>query len=69
MNKAPGYKDAIDELESIIEEIESETVDIDVLTTKVKRAAFLIKLCRKNLKKTDLEVKKVLKEFETDMEE
>ena len=69
MSKTPGYKEAIQELETIVEEIENETVDLDLLTSKVKRAAFLIKLCRKNLKKTDVEVKKVLKEFEADMDE
>ncbi|MEW6715621.1 MAG: exodeoxyribonuclease VII small subunit [Nitrospirota bacterium] len=64
MNKTPGYKDSIEELESIVGEIENETVDIDVLAAKVKRATFLIHLCRKRLKKTDSEVKNVLKEFE-----
>ncbi|MBI4698294.1 MAG: exodeoxyribonuclease VII small subunit [Nitrospirae bacterium] len=64
MNEIPGYKDAIEEIESIVAEIENETVDVDVLTEKVKRAAFLIKLCRGRLKTTDDEIKKVLKEFE-----
>jgi len=64
MNSAPGYEDAIKEIESIIEEIEGETVDVDVLAEKVKRAAFLIKLCKERLKKTDVEVKKILEEFE-----
>ena len=69
MKKTPGYSEAIRELEDIVEEIENETVDLDLLTSRVKRAAFLINLCRKNLKKTDVEVKKVLKEFETDGDE
>lgn len=69
MNKTPGYKDSIEELESIVEEIENETVDIDVLTAKVNRATFLIKLCRKRLRKTDSEVRNVLKEFKKEEEE
>ena len=64
MKDAPSYKEAIEEIETIVSDIESETVDVDVLTEKVKRAAFLIKFCRENLKKTDDEIKKVLKEFE-----
>ncbi len=64
MRDKPAYKDAIEEIESIVEEIENETVDVDVLTEKVKRAAFLIKYCKGKLKKTDDEVKKVLKDFE-----
>ncbi len=64
MSNKPAYRDAIDEIESIVEEIENETVDVDVLTEKVKRAAFLIKNCKDKLKRTDNEVKKVLKDFE-----
>jgi exodeoxyribonuclease VII small subunit len=64
MKDNPDYKDAIDEIESIVEEIESEGVDVDVLAEKVKRAAYLIKVCKAKLKKTDDEVKKILKEFE-----
>jgi len=68
MSTDPGYKDALEEIESIVEEIENEAVDIDVLTDRVKRATFLIKLCKTKLKKTDDEVKKVLKEFEAEEE-
>jgi exodeoxyribonuclease VII small subunit len=64
MSDTPAYKDAIEEIESIVNEIENETVDVDVLTEKVKRAAFLIKYCKGKLKKTDDEVKKVLKDFD-----
>ncbi len=64
MNDTPGYKDAIEEIESIVEEIENETIDVDVLTEKVKRATFLIKYCKERLKVTDNEIKKVLKDFE-----
>jgi exodeoxyribonuclease VII small subunit len=64
MNEKPGYKEALEEIESIVEEIENETVDVDVLAEKVKRAAFLIKYCKAKLKTTDSEVKKILKEFE-----
>ncbi|MBI4842831.1 MAG: exodeoxyribonuclease VII small subunit [Nitrospirae bacterium] len=63
MNDTPSYKEAIDEIESIIGEIENEGMDIDALAEKVKRAAYLIKYCKTKLKATDNEVKKVLKEF------
>lgn len=69
MARTPSYKEAIEELEVIVQEIESETVDVDVLTEKVKRATFLIKLCKKRLRETDKEVKKILKEFEEEAEE
>ena len=66
MSDAPEYKEAVEEIEAIVEAIENEAVDVDVLTEKVKRAAFLLKYCIDKLKKTDNEVKKVLKEFEKD---
>jgi exodeoxyribonuclease VII small subunit len=68
MAKTPSYRAAIEELEAIVQEIESETVDVDVLTEKVKRATYLIKLCKKKLRDTDSNVKKILKEFEEEEE-
>jgi exodeoxyribonuclease VII small subunit len=66
MKDAPSYKNAIEEIESIVNEIENESTDIDVLAQKVKRATFLIKLCRKRLQTTDNEIKKTLKEFKNE---
>ncbi len=68
MRDTPGYKEAVEEIESIVSEIEDETVNVDVLAEKVKRATFLIKLCKKRLKTTDNEVKNVLEEFEKEEE-
>jgi exodeoxyribonuclease VII small subunit len=68
MAKTPSYREAIEELEAIVQEIENETVDVDVLTEKVKRATYLIKLCKKKLRETDDNIKKILKEFEEEEE-
>jgi exodeoxyribonuclease VII small subunit len=68
MSDDPSYQEAIEEIESIVEKIENETVDVDVLTEKVKRATFLIKYCKAKLKRTDEEVKGILKEFEKEGE-
>ncbi|MEK7308224.1 MAG: exodeoxyribonuclease VII small subunit [Nitrospirota bacterium] len=68
MKDTSSYKAAIEELESIVGEIENESVDVDVLAQKVKRATFLINLCRKKLKTTDNEIKRILKEFEKEDE-
>ena len=59
------YSTAAAELEDILEEIESGSVDMDVLTEKVERAAHLIKLCRERLSGTELKVTKVLEALET----
>ena len=59
-----SYKDAVEELESILHEIETGETDIDVLSEKVKRALFLIQSCRARLKHTDDEVRKLIAGFE-----
>jgi len=67
--KEQGYAKAMEELEAIIEEIESESIDVDVLTEKVKRASQLIGLCRGKLRDTEGEVRKVLEGLEQEVSE
>ena len=62
--KQMSYSRALSELEKIVSEIESEETDLDVLSEKVKRAAYLIKFCRARLRSTEEEVKKALSEIE-----
>jgi exodeoxyribonuclease VII small subunit len=63
MNDQPAYSEAVSELEQILTEIESGDTDIDILSEKVKRALYLIRLCKARLKHTDDEVKKIMQEF------
>ena len=44
-NEPAGYAEAIAEVEAILRELDSGTVDVDVLTVKVARAAELIEWC------------------------
>jgi exodeoxyribonuclease VII small subunit len=57
------YQQAIEELESIVREIENETIGMDDLSEKVKRAAELVSYCRKVLNSTETEVQNILKEL------
>ncbi len=66
--KAIQYSEAIEELNSILEGLESERIDVDEVALKVKRAVELIRFCREKIAKTELEVKKIVKEFEEDKE-
>ncbi|MEO6694801.1 MAG: exodeoxyribonuclease VII small subunit [Ignavibacteria bacterium] len=59
------YAKAEEELNLILQEIETESVDIDDLTIKIKRACELLQYCNAKLKSTDEEVKKILKDFES----
>lgn len=58
-----GYAAASDELEQILQDIESGEIDLDVLTDKVERAAALLAVCRQKLAATETKVKKVTAEL------
>jgi len=64
--KVIKYNEAVSELSTILEDLESERVDVDELTIRVKRAVELIKLCREKIEETELEVRKIVKEFDKD---
>ena len=53
-------QEALKELEQIVSRMENNEVGIDEMTTQLKRAKQLIKLCRDRLTKTDEEIKKML---------
>lgn len=59
------YKEAAEELNSILESLESDAVDVDEVSIKVKKAIELIVLCREKIENTEIQVKKIVKEFES----
>ena len=62
--KKISYGEAIERLNEILVKIESGELDIDDLTTHVKKAAELIKTCKKKLYETEAEVEKILQDLE-----
>lgn len=64
MKKENNYKAAFEELQQIVNELETGNIGIDELSEKVKRAAFLISFCRKILNATEMDVQQILKELE-----
>jgi exodeoxyribonuclease VII small subunit len=66
MSKEPNYAEAYEELQNIISEIEGGEISVDELSGKVKRAAFLIKICKNKLTSTEEDVNRILKELETE---
>lgn len=59
-----SYRDAMSELEELLDEIDHDGVDLDELALKVERAAELIKVCRQRIEKTELQVKSIIDEIE-----
>lgn len=60
MEKELTYTQAMKELEQIVAQLEDNSLDIDQLSEKVKKAQRLIAFCRERLTQTDEEVKKLL---------
>ena len=59
-----SYKEAITEIEEILEKIENEEFDVDELAEKVKRVSTLLKICKEKLVKTNEQVEQILKDME-----
>ena len=60
MKKIPNYEEAVSQLEEIVKKMESGELDIDMMSTELKNAQQLIKLCKDKLTKTEEEIKKIL---------
>ena len=54
-----SFKDALLEIEQILEQIEGEEVDIDELAGSLGRAATLLEVCRSKIRKAEAEVEQV----------
>jgi len=61
--KSLTYSEAIAEIESIIEKIENNEIEIDNLSKSVNRVSELLKFCKSQLRETEEEVEKILKDF------
>ena len=68
-NDQPSYTAATEELEQILDEIETGHADVDVLSERVERAANLIRLCQEKITGAEMKVRKVLEELETSADE
>lgn len=61
---ALSFREAMDELEGILERIEGETIDIDRLAEELRRAAQLLDLCRGKIRKAEVEVTQIVQSLE-----
>ena len=75
MTKAPNTTDkndeityslALEELQEIINDLESDQIDIDELAKKVERANELLQQCQKRLTSTQMQVEKIIEALNED---
>jgi len=60
-----SYTEAVAELETILVQLEqSSDVNMDVISEKVKRAAILMDLCKKQLHDLDVELEKMMSDID-----
>ena len=64
MPQTPTYEEAYNELAAIARAIETESVSVDILAEKVKRAAELITFCQNKLRATETEVNRIIEQMD-----
>ena len=52
------------ELEQILEALEADDPDVDMLATRVERAATLIEICRRRIANASIQVERVVSALE-----
>lgn len=60
VESASGYAAAMDELDQILADLDGDDIDIDLLATKVERAATLIEFCRTRIANAKIQVERVV---------
>jgi exodeoxyribonuclease VII small subunit len=64
MAKTLTYEQAYNELLEIVNGIENESISIDILAEKVKRASELIQFCQDKLRSTEKELNNIIKQMD-----
>jgi len=64
-----GYAEAMREVESILSELDSNTIDVDVLSAKVERASYLITWCNERISSAQMTVDNLMADLIVDEDE
>ena len=60
--KKINYEEAVKQLEDIEAKMEDGEIDLESMTTQLKKAQELVKLCKDRLTQTDKDIQALLKE-------
>lgn len=61
-----SFSEAMEELESVLRRIEGDEIDVDQLGCELGRAARLLEICRKKIRRAEVEVRQIVEEIEED---
>lgn len=59
----PNFNEAIQELEAILQRVDSDATDIDRLADELQRATELLELCRGKIRKAEVEVNQIVQKL------
>jgi exodeoxyribonuclease VII small subunit len=59
-NDTISYEKAYSELESIINQLESDDLSIELLAEKVSRAAYLLELCMQKMRSIESDIQQII---------
>lgn len=62
----PGFSQAMEELESVLRRVEGDEIDIDQLGKELGRAATLLEICRRKIRRAEVEVRQIVEKIEED---
>ena len=65
MSKTISYTEAFEELQQIVQELESSEINVDELSKKIKRANSLLKICQDKLSKVEEDVNEIIEELKS----
>lgn len=63
-----GYAEAMREIEEILAELDTASIDVDVLATKVERASFLVTWCSDRIGEAEFAVKALVESLDVDVD-
>lgn len=63
-----GYADAMREIEEILAELDTNSIDVDVLAAKVERASFLITWCNERIGAAEFAVQQLVESLDVDVD-
>ncbi len=62
-NSDPSFSAAMEELEAILQRIDSDEIDVDRLAEQLRRATELLELCRGKIRKAEVEVSQIVEKL------
>ncbi|MEM7583375.1 MAG: exodeoxyribonuclease VII small subunit [Acidobacteriota bacterium] len=62
--ETPSFGVAMQELEAILQRIDSDGIDIDQLADELRRATELLELCRGKIRTAEIEVNQIVQQLE-----